>query len=206
MSDLPDGENPYWHSEGQTHSVDLAAVRRICFEVFNIFTASASLVEGLEFVDEGEEPEYPSLLSLHHEMAEPRAMEQLLRLAMLVRTYDDIMNESDDADGYAKHAKETAGEDYIGTLDTGRFNLREACNKIIHAREVRPIYDDVEYQSADGKKTKAWHLRGEIEFAGAFNKKEWNAVLYVPHFLEIALDRVSFGWGKPQTGSKTEIA
>ena len=172
-------------------------MRGLCFEIFNIFAASGALAGQFEFADDDDVAANSSLMKLHNELAERRALELLLRLSMLVRTYDDIMMQSEHAEIYAAHAAKTSGEDYIGTLDTGELTLREACNKIIHAREVRPIYDDVQRDIEEGKEPeRVWHLRGEIERMGYQNKKEWNAVVYVPPFLEIVLDRIEFGWGQ----------
>lgn len=42
--------------------------------------------------------------------------------------------------GYRSHAAATNGEDHIGDLDGTSLTLREACNKIIHAVDFRPIY------------------------------------------------------------------
>jgi hypothetical protein len=96
---------------------------------------------------------------LHHEVAEPLALQRLLQLCMLVRTYDDVMSQSKHSDSYAKHATATSGEDDIGNLDGGTLSLREACNKVIHAREIRPIYDDV-IRGVEGQEEpqKLWHL------------------------------------------------
>ena len=92
-----------------------------------------------------------------------------------------------------KHAGETSGEDEIGTLDDGALTLREACNKFIHAQEVRAIYEKVTREE-DEQELRRWYLTGEIELTGTLGKKSWNAVLYVPPFLETVLDRIGFGW------------
>jgi hypothetical protein len=194
VNELSESENPYWHSVGQTHSIDLDGVRQVCLEIYNIFAASGALAGEFEFADGDGDVGYPALRALHHAYAEPRALELILRLAMLVRTYDDIMGQSEISEAYAKHVEVTSGEDYIGDLEGGTLSLREACNKIIHAQEIRPIYDDVERDGEDGSIKKIWHLRGEIELGGMLHKKKWSAVLYVPPFLEIVLDRIAFGW------------
>jgi len=131
MADVTATDNPYWHSEGQTHPIDLEAIRLLCFEIFNIFAASGAIAEELEFADEDDDPSTSSLLKLHHEVAEALALQRLLQLCMLVRTYDDVMSQSKHSDSYAKHATETSGEHDIGGLDDGPLTLREACNKVI---------------------------------------------------------------------------
>lgn len=195
MTELAENENPYWHSEGQPHPIDLNSIRQTCFELYNIFAASAALASHFEFTDDDQgDPEYSSLRNLHHEYAEARACELLLMLATLVRTYDDIMSAPEPAAGYIEHSEQTSGINCIGTLDTGPLSLREACNKVIHAEVVRPIYDSVEREVDEDTFERVWHLRGEIEFSGTLGKKHWEAVLYVPPFLEVILDRIAFGW------------
>jgi hypothetical protein len=46
-------DNPYWHSEGQVHPIDLSALRALCFEIFNLFAANRALVH--EFETTGDE-------------------------------------------------------------------------------------------------------------------------------------------------------
>jgi len=194
MSDPPSEESPYWHSDGQPHRVDLDKRRLLCFEIFNIFTANGALAREFEASDDSEDPSEPSISKLHHEFAEISALEKLLQLRMVLRTYDDIMSQSEHAQRYAVHVKATSGEDSIGHLDGGRLSLREACNKVIHAREVRPGYDSVE-RAWDGKDEieKVWHLDGEIELTGTLNKKAWNATLYVRLFRSIGARALAHG-------------
>lgn len=176
MTEVTAEDNPYWHSEGQSHPIDIEAIRSLCFEIFNIFAASAAIAGELEFADEDDDPSNSSLLQLHHEVAEKRALELLLRLCMLVRTYDDVMSQSKHAESYTKHAEQTNGDGELGALDGGQLSLREACNKVIHAREVRPIYDDVTRDAEGEEESKSlWHLSGEIELNGTQNKKAWEA-------------------------------
>src|SRR5262249_28769935 len=165
MAESADEDNPYWHSEGQPHYVDLDMVRRLSFEIFNLFTANEALVREFEATgdeDENElhDPAESSLLQLHHEFVEQLIMEKLLQLCMLVRTYDDIMSQSQHADRYAAHANQTSGEDEIGTLNDGKLPLREACNKVIHAREIRPVYDYVTWEpkGEPAAAKRVWHL------------------------------------------------
>jgi len=74
----------------------------------------------------------------------------------------------------------------------GDFRLREACNKIIHATDFRPVYEHVDREIEGREPQQVWHLDGQIELTGAQGKKEWEAVLFVQSFLEIVLDRLEF--------------
>jgi hypothetical protein len=81
----------------------------------------------------------------------------LLRLALLVRTFDDIASASEKSEAYREHARQTSGDNEIGCLTVAGeamdFGLREACNKIIHAQEIRALYDDA-FDIADDDTTR----------------------------------------------------
>ena len=143
--------------------------------------------------DEGEDTRNSSNFKLHHDLAELRLSQLLLQLAVFVRTFDDMFRESEHADAYAKHANNTSGSNFIGTLNgADDLQLREACNKIIHASDFRPVYDFTVRETEYGKDEQAWHLTGEIELSGTLGNKQWEAVLYVENFLETVLDRITF--------------
>jgi hypothetical protein len=134
-------KNPYWSSQGQTHPVSVDQIRRLCFEIVNIVAASGELAAD-STVEQGEHSE-SRIFQLHHELAETVLCGNLLRLALLVRTFDDIACTSAKPDEYREHAKRTSGENEIGCLTVAGqatdFGLREACNKIIHAQEIRAL-------------------------------------------------------------------
>lgn len=133
-------ENPYHKAEIKPHHLDVGEARLACFDAFNIVSASHALGGEYEMADEGDDPEPSSLFRLHHALAEPRLSQLLLQIAVFVRTFDDVMSDID-GEAYRTHAAATNGEDYIGNLDGTSLTLREACNKIIHAVDFRPIYD-----------------------------------------------------------------
>ena len=196
-------DNPYWSSDGQRHHIDLESIRLLCFELLSLFEASKSLTEEFDLVEsEGEreltEADVP-LLRLHQRYAFVQTSKALLQLALVVRTYDDQMRESERAEDYARHIKEHDDGHYIGTFHgSEEFSLRESCNKIIHAREVRPLYERVDrvFTDAvrDGKEGQdIWYLTGEIELNGKHLGKDWQAVLHLQPFIEVVLAVVEFG-------------
>ncbi len=78
---------------------------------------------------------------------------------------------------------------FIGVLDgDGDFRLREACNKIIHATDFRPVYEHADREIVGGEPQRVWHLDGQIELAGVQGKRNWEVVLFVEQFLEVVLD------------------
>lgn len=195
-------DNPYWESHGQEHYVSLDTIKSLCFELTNIYEASKSLSEQMtasEYVDE--EPakveDFP-LVELHQEMAFKKSSELLLQLALLVRTYDDQMKSSKESERYIEFARANDTGDYIGSLGGKRkFYLREGCNKVIHAQEVRPLYERAtQYAFAsnnDELGQDLWCLTGEIELSGTFKGKQWEAVLHLQPFLETILGLVKYG-------------
>ena len=80
-------KNPYWSSQGQKHPISFDQIRRLCFDVVNIVAASEVLAGDSVEIEPDEGPP-PRIFQLHHELAERELCEKLLRLAVLVRTFD----------------------------------------------------------------------------------------------------------------------
>lgn len=79
---------------------------------------------------------------------------------------------------------------YIGNLqDKNCFHLRDACNKIIHAAEIRPLYERTDLNIAED----IWYLTGEIELSGTQRNKDWKATFSLQAFVEITLRVIAFG-------------
>jgi len=196
-------ENPYWSSDGQEHYVNIDTIKSLCFDICNIFEASKSLANEMtesEYADEevAKIDNFP-LMALHHELAFKKSSELLLQLSMLIRTYDDQMKDSKKSKDYKKFAKKNDSGDYVGVLDgQEKFHLREACNKIIHAQEVRPLYERADQYVIESENSELgqdiWYLTGEIELSGEFRGKGWGAVVYTQRFLETVLGLIQFGY------------
>ena len=184
-------ENPYHKADMKPHYLDRDACRIKCFDVFNIVSASAALAGQFE-MSEPEEPTEPSsMFRLHQALAEPRLSQLLLDIAVSVRTFDDVMA-AEAPDVYPDFAAKTNGENYVGTINDGDLSLREACNKIIHATDFRPVYEHADREIPGDAPLRVWHLDGQIELEGTLGRKPWHAVLWVENFLEIVLDRIAF--------------
>lgn len=183
-------DNPYHHGDVKPHHLDRDQMRQQCFDAFNILQASPALAGEFEMAEEDQD--FSTLLQLHLRLAEPRLSQLLLAIALFVRTFDDVQRDGPDSEAYRKHTEVTDGANFVGVLDSGDLTLREACNKIIHATDFRPLYDNVAREIA-GKEANVWYLSGEIEIKGRAFGKPWEATLWVGNFLEIALDRIAFG-------------
>ena len=143
-------DNPYWKAGTKPHYLDREAVRIKCFDAFNIITASASLGSRYEVMESEGDVEPSTMFKLHLRLAEQRLSQLLLEIAVFVRTFDDFMS-SLAPEAYQRFSVETDGADFIGVLDgNGNLRLREACNKIIHATDFRPVYDSADRELAGG--------------------------------------------------------
>ena len=182
-------ENPYWHDDFKPHLIDRGEIRLLCFEINNIVIASMSR----PFVDEDGEPEFSLLDRLCFRLAEAELSKRLLRLALLVRTFDDTMSRSDDTD-YEIHRKHIEKENEVfGAVHQGHENItntiRECSNKIIHAEDVRPVYD-TEHDREDPNIL--WGMDGTLELTGVQGGAPWKITLYLPHYLEGILELIQF--------------
>jgi hypothetical protein len=135
------------------------------------------------------------LIALHIELSDVQLRKHLLQLALFVRTYDDLMRDSEDAEAYNEHASKFDGDDTLGWISEGPLGLREACNKIIHAQEIRPAYDRLDRTVVDGQddnEETLIFLTGEVELRGMRNGKSWEGAVDLTAFIETVLERISF--------------
>ncbi|MER8394124.1 hypothetical protein NKH10_19740 [Mesorhizobium sp. M1340] len=129
--------NPYWHDAFKPHLTDRGEIRLLCFEIYNIVTASMSR-QGTG-LNGHEAPQFPEIDILCFTMAEAELSKRLLRLALLVRTFDDTFSRAEDSVDYKKHLKRIEDEQqdfggvYEGSPDVTK-TIRECGNKIIHRR------------------------------------------------------------------------
>jgi len=114
-------ENPYWTTDGHSHHVNLDRIRLLCFDILNIFEASKPIAESIEYAEvEEEKPlklkDFP-LAVLHRNFVFKTVSERLLQLALMVRTYNDLMRESEHSENYIKHRDTNDDGYYVGSLE-----------------------------------------------------------------------------------------
>jgi hypothetical protein len=196
-------DNPYWYSEKHSHVIDLATIRLNAFHLMNIFLASKPLASEHRL----DNPE-DNLANLHWDFYRTEITRLLINIAINTRIFDDQMKSGDYQNKYLEHCNRVDTGDYIGILQEDeknleRFKVREACNKIIHAETVRPLFEsgDFSHYSLDetddpDEDYEWWYLTGEIEMTGSrISKHEtvnWFVNLFVPLFIENVLDLISF--------------
>ncbi len=197
-------DNPYWSSEEQVHPIDPEEIRVLCFDLCNIFVASRGYAESFEHLELDEEREMRvsdlSTYELHLKYAFPRASHMLLRIALLVRLFDDQMKQSEHRESYLRFIESDDGN-YAGVLHpedpTRPFGLRGQCNKILHAESIRPLFErwdrsHTEESIALRLDQDIWYLNGEVELEGSDKGQSWEAVLHIEPFVELVLERVGF--------------
>ena len=113
-----------------------------------------------------------SHITLFHEFQEDQIIISLITIATTVRIIDDREQR------YLNRFNTECGQ--ITTWrnkkrETGTLKLREACNKIIHAKKVRfEIFDASNRQ----------RLKPIIHFYGVQDQKKWKATLELLEFIE----------------------
>jgi hypothetical protein len=169
----------------------------------NLFLANHELAYQHKFDDPKD-----TLEQLHQDFYLAEITRLLVPVAVSVRMLDDQQKASRQSEAYLEFVRGVDTGNYIGSYTENdnpqpRFNVREACNKILHAETVRPLFDkgddphasdeESEEEVAEKDEYSWWFLTGEIELAGRRqNGTELACCLHVPSFLEIVLDVVSF--------------
>ncbi len=177
-------DNPYWHEYYKPHPIDFDEVRDLCFDGFSIIAASRSMA-GLPGEEVG---------GILHERfwqdAETRLSKCFLRLAVSMRTFEDAL-QGEHRERYDKLIAEHSGDGELGSFgwkdrsDRPDLSFREACNKIIHAEDFRPTYDN----GSNGREEDfAWGMTGIIELTGTLNKREWDVWLTAEELLSTCLE------------------
>ena len=177
-------ENPYWHDYTKPHVVDFDEVRDLCFEAFAILQASRSLM-GLPADEIG-----GALHEGFFREAEPRLSNAFLQLAVSIRTFEDSIAETEVAADYKMLLDKILEPEQLGSIgrgtggDRGDITLRDVCNKIIHAEDFRPTYDN---GSNPRDEDFSWGMTGIIEIAGRAFGKPWDVWLFAEEVLETCI-------------------
>lgn len=185
-------ENPYWHPEEKRHVFDPNKVEELCLIAFEAFATSRALYR--EFVVEDEEVEstqltYPSLIGKHRDIAETRISSVLLTLAITYRALEEGLEEGKPLKQFIDKIPTDYGQMLVWIGDEkGKTSLREVCNKIIHANDIRFVYVNT-YQTFYDT---IWMMEGTIELEGILKKKPWKVSFVLPDFLEALLDISNF--------------
>lgn len=186
-------ENPYHHPFEKPLAFDCTAVENMCRECFEIVMATRAIgaLWNSDLEEFGEEPDwsFPLLVGQHQETAERRLSAILLSLAASYRALDDQICEERSYQLF-KDAQKKLHQGLLVVYEGGAISesLRECCNKIIHADDFRPVYDNDSEPRDEG----VYHMTGIVEVRGRRGKAEWLVSLDIFAFLEATLETVTF--------------
>ena len=185
-------ENPYWHQEDKPHVFDPVRVEELCLIAFEAFATSQALSR--DFVDAedgGSNLTHPLLIGKHRAKAEAKISSALLTLSITYRALEERLRHSEKFINFQKDNTDFFGQQltwHKGKRQT-QTSLRAACNKIIHAEDLRPTYESNE-DSGDGD---VWFMDGVFEMGGTSTGGDtWRVSIILPDFLEAMLDVAGF--------------
>jgi len=147
--------------------IDKSRVRLWSFRLLTIFLAS----ENLHGLCNGEYDFGADILANEYEKAEIEHL--MLQIATLFRSADTCAIE--------KRTIDTRWNPTVGELEqpigspSSELSLREACNKIIHVREI-------EYELVDGDYDWNRFLKPIVYLYGEKHGKQWKAILDIKKF------------------------
>ena len=151
--------------------LDDAACREKLYTLLAVFVASKQIGKLCEGSDA---PTFRTMLDEHETSL---ATHLLIECAVLIRIKDDVFQRQ-----HGISAETT--KDIVGTLfhwcrhvDSRELNLREACNKIVHAKQMN--FDVVQDQGWDSR-----HLMPTVHLYGERNGVCWKAELDVVRWVE----------------------
>lgn len=184
-------DNPYWDDYLKPHIFDLEEVKGLCRSAAEIVLSSIG-VSALWVDDLDEEPdwEFPLLIELHQRSAETRLSKTMLSLAVSFRALDDLWRKDKEYKALMAKLHTDVGGSFLFVYEGLNINtnLREACNKIIHAEDLRCVYDNGSAPRDEG----VWHMQGTLELKGNHNGSIWSVSLEIFQFLEAMLEVAYF--------------
>lgn len=182
-------DNPYWHPEEKRHVVDINDVRLLAFNIFNIVRSSMSMMgAGIALDEEEDDATLTPIENLHYKHAEKQLLKHLLRLAILMRTLDDYWLDLNHKE-YIQKVGILNENGIFGIFGSADLTLREALNKIIHAQDIRPVYDS---EDDIGDPNIRWGMDSQIELEGKHCETDWKATIHVLGFLDGVIELTDF--------------
>ena len=185
-------DNPYWHGD-KPYVFDAERVEKLCLTAFEAFSTSTCLYD--QYVDEEGDGDdegnisayltHPTLIGKHRETAEGKISSALLSLAVSFRTLYDTLEEGDAVKQFVDQKFNAELLSWLSPEQKKyKTSLREVCNKIIHAKDVRYVYRTT-YKQFGGK---TYMMNGIVELWTDQTGKEWKVSFILPDFLEAIMD------------------
>ena len=186
-------ENPYWFEYTKPHAFDPDEVEALCRIGFNTIqaTRNLSVLWNSDELEGKESPhwEYPLLIDIHQRSAEIELSRILLKLAVAYRALDDQLKVYEPFVAFREKQLKAFGA-FLTVYSEGEIRdcLRETCNKIIHAEDVRITYG----HNDEEDEKRVWHMTNTVELQGRFRSEKWSVSFQVLDFFEAMLETVQF--------------
>ena len=181
--------NPYHHPFLKPVVVDFKEVAELAQNCFEIIFASQSIpslwVDDLEGLEERNDWAFPTLVHRHLQTAEGRLSRALVKLAILYRVLDDQLADDENYNEFQTSQQTLLGP-FLVIYEGGAIpdTLREACNKIIHCEDFRPVYDN----GGEGP----FYMDSTLELEGTRGAKNWHVGVNLLNLLEGIVDTTNF--------------
>lgn len=119
----------------------------------------------------------------------------LLEAAILFKTLDDQIQKSPESPSRTRYMQQLSrtNENYGPMLFDEHIDIRECCNKVIHATTFEPQlvegetahHKDYASQFGNFEREIQWHhLSGNVRITGQHKKEEWAYLIQIPEFVE----------------------
>jgi hypothetical protein len=186
----------YQFSEPLEHCIQTSAIKQLSFELINIFKANKEICNSFEsgfeeLQNEGIDLniEDDCILELHNEISFAKISELILRIAIMVRIFDEQqIRDNITAERYVEYRKKC--EANLCESNVRVNNIRYYSNKIIHAVTIRPLSEELESGNED---LRLFHLTGEIDLSGEFPEgKVWGETIYIEYYLSAILELIKW--------------
>ena len=176
--------NPYWDEYEKPHFIDMESILDGLFKLHCVYLASSTYMgREAEEIDEFDE--------IAMNRFESEISKLLLSISISIRVYDEFVMNTDLSDQYHEKMKSMEEIFDIGVsipYPEARA-IRIACNRIIHAREVRPVYDNGDNPRDSGV---SWGMTGSVELVGSFNESDWHETISISDFVNTCMGIVAF--------------
>jgi hypothetical protein len=152
------------------HPIDTIILEREIYFLAVLFNASESLFRASDVAKEDE----IDRLRAHFETSE--ASRALVSVAVMLRSQMDCMSD-EQITLLASDTFRIVGA-YLAPKQ-GELDFREACNKIIHLREIK-------FDLQEASFTKAGFLLPWVQLSGEYRDEEWTVKIDINHFVKVA--------------------
>lgn len=176
------------------HQVDIDSIHHNNFVLLNIAYGAEKFARSHDL---GSDDDYPITRGYYLGWLKYTLSEKLIDTAIKTRIILDMIGAEEkrykqDGEKYTvdirKLDNEISGKYNIASDFPGGANvtLRECCNKIIHALDIQPIYengDEEHYLDEESEIKREWkYWDGSLDLSGLKGQEEWHFELYVSNF------------------------